>query len=412
MGPRLAPRISAVRADVPASTIVLATGSGSNVTDVDGNRYVDLAQGFGAQLLGHCHPSILRVLGLQAARLRQALGDVHPADAKIGLMERLLELYPKPAKVVLGQSGADAVTAALKTALLFTGRPGVIAFEGAYHGLGHAPLAASTLRHSYRRPFAEQLNPHVTFAPYPANAARASESLDTVGRALRAGGVGAILVEPILGRGGVIVPPDAFLRELRALAEQSGALLVADEIWTGLGRSGAWLRSLSLGVEPHLVCLGKGLGGGLPISACLGDANVMEAWSQEQEVVHTSTFAGAPLACATALCLLDLLKRQALAERAAKLGADWLSELRLAVGEHPLVAEVRGQGLMLAIELAPALSGGASTLQHLLLERGYLTSTGGGSREVLVLTPALNIAPALLEEFTRTLLTTLRLVLG
>ncbi len=194
------------------------------------------------------------------------------------------------------------------------------------------------------------------------------------------------------------------------MAEEQGALLVADEIWTGLGRSGAWLYSAQARVVPHLVCLGKGLGGGLPLSACIGQASVMDAWSQDSEVVHTSTFAGAPLACATALALLDSLSRYGLPERSRRVGERWLSELREVVAGHALVESVRGRGLMIGIEVAPRLIGGAVTLQRLLLTRGYLTSTGGGAREVLILTPALNVDETLLGGFSTALAETLALL--
>lgn len=412
MGPRAMEEIARIKADVPQGSIVLSTGLGSNLIDVDGNRYVDLAQGFGAQLIGHRHKNIQRVLELQAGRLWQALGDVYPSDAKIGLMERLTELYPGRAQVLLGQSGADAVTGALKTAALFTGKTGVIAFRGAYHGLSYGPLAACGLRESYRAPFGAQLNPDVSFVAFPSTDAEAKATLGQIEAALRPGLVGAILVEPILGRGGVLIPPDQFFVDLKALATAAGALLVADEIWTGLGRSGGWLRMTDLGTVPDLVCLGKGLGGGLPISACVGDAQVMQAWSQPEEVVHTSTFAGAPLACATALALLDVLKRDELPARSRELGARWLAELEPLVGTSPLVSAVRGQGLMIGIELSPRLAGGAVSLQRALLERGYITSSGGGARDVLILTPALNIDETLLAEFTSSLKTALKLLGG
>src|SRR6185503_15001916 len=163
-----------------------------NVTDVDGNRYVDLAAGFGAQLLGHRHPTLARALALESDRLHLALGDVFPSDAKVSLMERLSRLHPDPeARVILTQSGSDAVTAALKTAALATGRPGVLAFEGAYHGLGYGPLAACGLRESYRAPFAAQLGSHVTFAPYPGSSGDADRALAAAERALSTGDIGA-----------------------------------------------------------------------------------------------------------------------------------------------------------------------------------------------------------------------------
>jgi 4-aminobutyrate aminotransferase-like enzyme len=376
----------------PPGGIVYATGKGSNVSDVDGNRYVDLAGGFGALLLGHGHPAVQRVLGLQAERLLQALGDLYPADAKVALLERLARLYPKPnAKVILGQSGSDAVSAALKTAKLATGKPGVVAFGGAYHGLGYGPLAACGLREGYRAPFASELNPHVRFVPYPGDALGAERTLETCRAELERGDVGAVLLEPILGRGGVVPAPDGFLTTLQRLTHEAGALLIADEIWTGLGRAGSWLSSLAQGALPDLICLGKGLGGGLPVSAVIGSEIPMLSWRREPEVVHTSTFAGAPLAASTAIATLDVLGKERLPERAAALGDRYLDALRSALGRLPSVREVRGRGLMLAVDLGDR-PGSASQLMRALLGQGYIVSTGGGKREVLVLTPPLNIA--------------------
>ena len=388
MGPLLPPG--------PPSGIVYATGQGSNVTDVDGNRYVDLAGGFGALLLGHLHPSVKRVIALQAERLLQALGDLYPADAKIALLERLTRLYPRPnAKGILAQSGSDAVSAALKTAQLATGKPGVLAFGGAYHGLGYGPLAACGLRESYRAPFMAQLNPHVSFVPYP-TAAAAADILAECRARLARGDIGAVLIEPLLGRGGVLSPPSSFLVELQRLAHESAALLIADEVWTALGRAGSWLSSLQAGALPDLICLGKGLGGGLPVSAVIGSAEVMQSWRREAEVVHTATFAGAPLACSAAIATLDVLAKEKLPERAQDVGSRYAAELREALAGLELVREVRGSGLMLGIDLGQR-PGLASQLMKGLLGAGYIASTGGGQREVLVVTPPLNIDESVLR---------------
>jgi 4-aminobutyrate aminotransferase/(S)-3-amino-2-methylpropionate transaminase len=392
-----------VTADVPPSSIVYAQAKGANVVDVDGNRYVDLAAGFGALLVGHGHPSILRVVALASERLLQALGDVHPSDAKIALSERLAALFPEPgARVILGQSGADAVTAALKTAVLATGRPGVIAFRGGYHGLSYAPLAACGLRDGYREPFAAQLGAHVTFAGYPSNVEEGARTLSDVESALSSDDVGAVLIEPVLGRGGCVVPPPGFLVGLQRLAREHGALFVADEIWTGLGRTGSLLRSTAEGVVPDVVCLGKGLGGGLPMSACIGSDAVMRSWKREPEVVHTSTFAGAPLAAAAAIATLDIVSREDLCARSANLGAKWLSAIQEGLADAPGVACVRGAGLMVGVDLG-ARPLAASHAARRLLEHGYIVSTGGGDREVIVLTPPLNIAEPLLFGFVATL---------
>jgi 4-aminobutyrate aminotransferase / (S)-3-amino-2-methylpropionate transaminase / 5-aminovalerate transaminase len=396
MGPKPQHQPGDLRA--PPAGIVYASAKGSNVIDVDSNRYVDLAAGFGAMLLGHGHPSLLRMVDFQSHRLLMALGDVFPADAKIALLERLAALHPDPnARVIVAQSGADAVTAALKSALLFTGKPGVVAFGGAYHGLSHAPLAACGLRESYRAPFSAQLNPHVHFADYPAQASDLDRALSQVRSALAQGTVGALLVEPILGRGGVVVPPPEFLPELGKLAREFDALCIADEIWTGLGRSGKMLYSLSPEFTPDLLCLGKGLGGGLPISAVVGRAAVLDAWRRDAEVVHTSTFAGNALACGAALATLDVISRERLPERALTVGGELLETLRARLARFSK-ASVRGAGLMIAIDLGDR-PGRASQLAVRLLERGYITSTGGGRREVLVLTPPLTLAPSLLGGF-------------
>ncbi|MBN2191888.1 MAG: aspartate aminotransferase family protein [Polyangiaceae bacterium] len=392
VGAPMGPRRSS---DANDGTIVYRDGLGSNVFDVDGNRYVDLCGGFGAQLLGHCHPAITSVVTSQSRRLLQALGDVHPAVEKVLLAERLAALFPEPgAQVILGQSGADAVTAALKTAVLCTGRAGVIAFQGAYHGLSYAPLSVCGLRESYRAPFEAHLSRDVTFAAYPADEAAATAAIGEVSSRLRRGGVGCVLIEPVLGRGGCVVPPAGFLGELARVVCEAGALLIADEIWTGLGRSGAMLRSVADGVTPDLVCLGKGLGGGVPVSACVGRRTVMREWSRDAEVVHTSTFAGAPLAAAAAVATLTELASWGLAERAELLGERFRQRLRSALG----VDRVRGRGLMIGVDVGGG-PGTAVTLARRLLARGYIVSTGGGRREVLVLTPPLTIAEELIEGF-------------
>lgn len=404
MGQRRTPEITpGIQADVPPGSIVYATAAGSNVFDVDGNRYVDLCAGFGAQLLGHRHPHVQRVLELQTARLWQALGDVYPGDAKIALSERLAKLHPSgQGRVILGLSGADAVSAALKTAALYTGKSGVLAFGASYHGLSHGPLAACGLRESYRSPFAQQLNPHVTFLPFPEDDEAAARVLQQTREQLALGALGAVLIEPILGRGGCIVPPPGFLDELFRLSREQGALGIADEIWTGLGRSGQML--VSEAAVPDLICLGKGLGGGLPISACIGSREVMQTWSREAEVVHTSTFAGAPLACATALATLDVLSRERLAERSVAVGAGFVARLRRAI---PSRLAIRGQGLMIGVDTGGGV-GGAQRIQRALLEQGYIVSSGGGGREVLILTPPLTIAASLLDGFVAALAGTLQ----
>jgi 4-aminobutyrate aminotransferase/(S)-3-amino-2-methylpropionate transaminase len=389
--------------------IVYEHALGANVVDVDGNVYVDLTAGFGALLLGHRPVPVAEAIAAQSDRLWLALGDVFASDAKVALCERLVALFPElgtGARVMLGTSGADAVTAALKTAVLATGRAGVVAFEGAYHGLSHGPLAACGLTPAFREPFAEQLNPHVRFAPYPADEASLALTMASVQAALRAGDVGAVLVEPVLGRGGCVVPPAAFLPSLREACDRAGALLVCDEIWTGLGRSGAWLACTEAGARPDVVCLGKGLGGGLPISACIGSEQAMAAWgSHGGTTIHTATHFGAPLACAAAVATLDALRAQRLPERSRAAGARWRETLR-ARTEGRGVRDVRGGGLMVGVQVAGG-AGEALAVARRLLARGWIVLTGGSAGDVVTLTPPLDIDEALLDAFAGALAETL-----
>lgn len=372
--------------------IVYASAYGSNVVDVDGNRFVDLAAGFGAVALGHGAMRPKAALAAQSERLWQALGDLYPSDAKVALLERLAGLHPSPgARVILGQSGADAVTAALKTAVLATGRSGVVAFEGAYHGLSYGPLAACGYHAGYREPFAEQLGTHVTFVPFPRDEASLEACVAALDARLAGGDVGAVLFEPMLGRGGCVPMAPGALAILVAKARTAGALSIADEIWTGIGRSGAMLLSAEAG--PDLYVVGKALGGGLPLSACVAGPGIMDAWARGGDVVHTATFHGAPLACATALATLDAVRSGKLAERAADVGARFRDRLRDDLGDR--ARDVRGAGLLVGVELDGA--GSAQRAMRGMLGEGYLVTTGGLRGEVVVLTPPLTIAEPLLE---------------
>jgi 4-aminobutyrate aminotransferase/(S)-3-amino-2-methylpropionate transaminase len=389
--------------------IVYGDGLGSNVTDADGNVLVDLVAGFGSVAFGHGHPRLAEVLRRQAESLWVALGDVYTSEAKVRLAERLAAMMPEPgARVMLGSSGADAVTAALKTALVTTGKPRVIAFHGSYHGLSHGPLAACGVFPSFREPFAPQLGDFVHFAPFPGVAgAGMGESLAAVRSFLAAGDVAAVLVEPVLGRGGCIVPPHGFLEELRALCTQYSALLICDEVWTGCGRAGSMAISLARSLMPDLLCLGKALGGGFPISACVGRESAMQGWGKlGGSAVHTATHFGLPLGCTVALSALDLLIEDDLFARSETLGTWFMLELREAlVGLG--IKRIDGRGMMIGVEV----EGGAAralAVSRRVLAKGWIVLTGGMDGATLTLTPALTISQDLLEAFVATLAGALR----
>src|SRR5512133_3236480 len=261
--------------------VIWAKAEGCRVWDGEGREYIDLTGGFGVAVLGHSNPKIATAIA--EAPVVHALGDLAEAE----VTQRFRDALPWPAK--LGVTGEDAVEIALRTALLATGKPGIVAFDGAYHGTGLLALAATGFE-QFRAPFAAWLPGPVHRRAYgedpgklPADAA-------------------CVIVEPVQGRAGAHVPPDGFLEVLRERCDEAGALLVADEIYTGLGRTGAMWRSGDLA---DLVTCGKALGGGLPISACLMSKEHRAAWDFGPEDVYTHTHMGNPLACAAALVVLD-----------------------------------------------------------------------------------------------------------
>ena len=373
----------------PEPPIFWERARGANVWDVDGNRYVDLCGAFGVANVGHAHPRVVEAVQRQAETLLHGMGDVHPAAAKVELLEVLARLFPGggPARAVLGSSGSDAVEAALKTAALATGRAGVVAFEGGYHGLSLGALGVSA-RGDFREPFGARVAASTSWARYGDTGAVRRAAAECPAP------VGAVIVEPVQGRGGERVPPRGFLTELRALCDAEGWLLVADEVYTGFGRTGARFACDHEGVVPDLLCLAKGLASGMPISACVGRAEVMDAWPASRgEALHTQTFLGHPPGCAAALASLAVLEEEKLAERAAELGDVGLERLRGALADCAAVREVRGLGLMLGVECEGPASAGEAVAQ--LLRAGVIALPSGDDGRVIGLSPPLTIDRAI-----------------
>lgn len=376
---------------------------GVNVWDVDGNRFLDLTSAFGVSGLGHANAAVRAALVAQAGALLHAMGDVHPTELKAELCARLSALTFErwgagDGKVVLSSSGSDAVETALKTALLRTGKAGVIAFTGGYHGLGLGALSAIGLPF-FREPFRAQLRDFATLLPYPAESGGLPDGLrGQIEAVIRAGGIGSILVEPVQGRGGCVVPPREFLPMLRAVCDAHGVLLIADEIYTGFNRTGALIACEHSGVVPDLICLGKALTGGFPLSACVGRAEVMDAWPLSTgEALHTSTFLGNPLGCAMALASLQQHAVPALAADVRERGAMLKEALAALVSPH--VGEIRGLGLMLGVELIepstfppkPATQLALAIIKHALRD-GLFLLADSPTANVLSLTPPFTIA--------------------
>ena len=395
---------------------------GANVADADGNIYIDLTSAFGVALLGHANDAVLSALK-EGTSLIHGMGDIHPPAPKLRLLEKLVTLSPWPnAKVILSTGGSEAVEAALKTATLASGRPGVLAFQGAYHGLTAGSLSATPRPH-FRSLFEDQLYNGVAFVPFPDPLRDPSpdgrSSLEAVRRALAQGApngdpIGSIIIEPVQARGGVRIPPDGFMRMLSSMAAEHDVLLIADEIMTGMGRCGATLASSLLGLEPDIVVVGKALGGGLPISASIASAHIMDAWpASTGEAIHTSTFLGHPLSCTAACAVLDTIQAHKIPDEADRLGNSLREGLRERLVGAPGVAEVRGLGLLLGIEfveedgVSPDRGRGARVAEEALLE-GLILLPGGDHGHVLELTPPATLTEAQVEYACSTLSSVIR----
>jgi len=336
--------------------VALAHGSGCYVVDVDGNSYLDLIAGIAVSALGHAHPAIVAAVSKQVATLAHT-SNLFLHERQVELAERLIGLLGTDGRVFLANSGAEANEAAIKLVRKAqgAGRPVMVAAEHSFHGRTMGALSL-TGKSSIREPF-RPFGVEVRFVPY-GDAAALAGAVDS--------DCAAVFLEPALGEGGVVPAPAGYLKAAREACDQAGALLVLDEIQSGIGRTGEWFAHQAECVVPDVLTLAKGLGGGLPIGACIG---VGRYGSVLEKGDHGSTFGGNPVACAAALAVLDTIEREGLLAHVATVGA------HLAAGiegiQHPLVAGVRGSGLWLAI----ALTGLAATAVAATAQRhGFLVN--------------------------------------
>ncbi len=310
--------------------LVLARGEGAHVWDVDGKEYVDLLGGIAVNALGHAHPALLAAVSAQLGTLGH-ISNFFTSRPQVELAERLLSLVGADGRVFFTNSGAEANEAALKLTRR-TGRTHLVAAEGSFHGRTMGALAL-TSKEAYRAPF-EPLPGQVTFVPYgDGDALAAAVTIETA----------AVVLEPMQGEAGVLVPPKGYLGLVRSITRQHGALLWLDEIQTGIGRTGEWFAGDVASAD--IVTVAKGLGGGIPIGACiaLGDAATLL-----QPGNHGTTFGGNPVACAAALAVLDVIEKDGLLERVTAVG----ERLRAGLAADPRVTEVRGRGLLIGVDLA------------------------------------------------------------
>jgi 4-aminobutyrate aminotransferase/(S)-3-amino-2-methylpropionate transaminase len=342
--------------------VFIERAEGAMIEDVDGNRFIDFAGGIGCLNAGHCAPDVVSALRRQIERFLHTCFMVTPYESYVKLAERLNALAPGdfPKKTILLNSGAEAVENAVKIARAYTRRPAVICFEDAFHGRTLLTMSLTSKTHPYKagfEPFASDIY-RIPYAycyrcsyglAYPSCAIHCGHHLeDTFARVVAAESVAAVIVEPVLGEGGFVTPPAEFMSTLHEICRRHGIVFIADEVQTGLGRTGSLFACEHFGIAPDLLVTAKSLGGGLPLAAVTGRAEIMD---------HTGpgslggTFGGNPLACEAALAVLDVMERDKLPERAVQLGERFATRARAWQERWPLIGDIRGLGAMQAIEL-------------------------------------------------------------
>ena len=386
------------RAIAMTTPLEIASGEGVELVAADGTRYLDFISGYGVTNTGHCNPRVVAAIREQAEKLLH-VSTVGYTDVSSRYAERLCGVAPiADAKLFYTNSGTEAVEAALKLSRYATGRPNVLAFAGAFHGRTLGALSVSSSKARFRAGH-EPLVPGTYAVPYPRRDGDVAATLAAIDRLFLEQAaperVAAAIVEPVLGEGGYVVAPNGFLAALRALCDEHGIVLVVDEVQSGFGRTGRLFACEWSEIEPDLMTVSKGIASGLPMGALVGRADLLDAW---QPGAHGTTFGGNPIACAAAAAILHVLEDEAVVENAAERGSALHTALTRIAAEDPATfVEVRGRGLMLAVELrSPAA---AARLREELLARGVVVSVCGPESDAVRLSPPLVIDDSHVARF-------------
>ncbi|HET7583019.1 MAG TPA: aminotransferase class III-fold pyridoxal phosphate-dependent enzyme [Candidatus Limnocylindria bacterium] len=346
--------------------LVVERGEGAWIETVSGERYLDYTSGIGVTNTGHAHPRVSAAIAEQAAKIIHAQQNILYHQPGLELHDRLPRTFPglehgDEAALFLANSGAEAIEAAVKLAKYATRRPAIVAFRGGFHGRTHAAMSLTSSGIKYRGHY-EPLLPSIYFAPYPYPLRNPTGATEEAALAYSLAGleelfatmihpddVAGILVEPVLGEGGYVVPPDGFLPALREIADRYGILLIADEVQSGVGRTGRMWATEWTDTRPDIVVMAKGIASGLPLSGIMARRELLEKFGPG---AHGGTYGGNAVACAAALATLDVIAAEGLLDNARRQGERLLSNLRRLTAGHSAVAEVRGRGLMVALEFA------------------------------------------------------------
>ena len=318
-------------------SLTLVRGKGALVWDINDQEYIDCMAGYGVCIVGHCHPRVVKAIQKQAETLISAHGSIY-SEPRSTFLKKLSSITPKGlTQAFLSNSGAESIECAIKLARKYTGKTDIIAFVGGYHGKTMGALSA-TWKKKYRQPFLPLVPgfTHVSFG----KSNRVKEAITEK--------TAAILVEPIQGERGIILPPPNFLKELRELCDSTGVILIADEVQSGFGRTGKFFACDHYGVVPDIMCIAKSIAGGVPMGVTVSTQDIMSTFTLGN---HSNTFGGNPLACAAASATIDVLIEEKLHERAASLGKYFMDKLEELHDKYRLIREVRGLGLMIGMQL-------------------------------------------------------------
>lgn len=398
--------------DWPKLPVIKAEGA--YLYTADGKRYLDFTSGIAVTNLGHGHPRVLEAARRQMEEMVHSAVGVTIHKSLLDLCEALPEVLPGEMDMFFfGNSGAEAVEGAIKLARYVTGRPGIIAFEGGFHGRTYGAASVTTIKSKYRNHY-EPFVPSIYFVPYPyayrcplgSTPEKALEwTLQSIQRLFQhqipPSQVAAFLVEPVQGEGGYIVPPRDFLPALRRICDEHGILLILDEVQTGFGRTGEMFACQHVGVVPDILAIAKGIANGFPLSATVASRKLMSQWLPG---AHGTTYGGNPIACAAALATLQVIREENLLENARQMGKRFLDGLNVLKKKYPVIGEVRGLGLMLAMEFIHPNSDKqpnpevAFNLLNAMLEQGLVAYMAGTYGQVVRYIPPLIVTAEQVDE--------------
>ncbi len=341
--------------------------------DLEGNKYIDYVAGIAVNCLGHAHPELVKVIAEQVSRLIH-VSNLYQIKEQVDTAEALASIVPAPLGIsMFCNSGAEANESALKLAVKHTGRGKVVACRNSFHGRTSVTLSV-TGQEKYHKGFEPLLSKNVKFIDY--------NSIEELKGAVDRN-TAAVILEPIQGEGGVLPASQEYFRTVHDLCSEHGALMIVDEVQTGMGRTGKWFGFQHFGVVPDIISLAKGLGGGVPIGAIVTSTDIAKTFTPGS---HGTTFGGNPLACVAASAVIRTMKKEGLVERAATLGESWMTDLKFIANDHQEISEVRGMGLMIGMEMG----GMAKEFQKYALQKGLLVNVCAGN--ILRLVPPLIVS--------------------